>query len=92
MSGNIRDVYLHAPGVDHINAMLQGNADDVVLGEVGGHRGHTFSDLISFIGLLKSQVVGRFIFRMSSDLCTFWRWAESRSSNDQIATVCMASS
>ena len=39
------------PGVDHIHSMLEGNADDVVLSEVGTDGRETFSDLVCFIGL-----------------------------------------
>jgi hypothetical protein len=41
------------PGMDHVNSMLEGDSDDVVLSEVSRYRSQALSDLVSFIGLVR---------------------------------------
>lgn len=40
-----------APGVDHVNAMLERDPDDVVLGEISSDGCQPVSDAISFVRL-----------------------------------------
>lgn len=39
------------PGVDHVNAVFEGNVDNVVLGKICTNGGEAFANLISFVGL-----------------------------------------
>lgn len=39
------------PWMDHIDTVLEGDPDDIVLGEVSTNRSETFSNLICLIGL-----------------------------------------
>jgi hypothetical protein len=41
--------------MDHVNSMLEGNADDVFLSKVCTDWGKAFPDLIRFIGLIDVQ-------------------------------------
>jgi hypothetical protein len=45
--------------MDHINAMLEGDPDDVVLGEVGSNGRQALTDLVGLIGLDKRILVTR---------------------------------
>jgi hypothetical protein len=51
----------HAPRVDHVDAVLQSDADDIVLGEVGGNRGEALAHLVGLVGLTgrKAGKIGR---------------------------------
>jgi hypothetical protein len=40
-----------SPRVDHVDAMLEGNANDIVLREVRGNGGQPGTDVVCFIGL-----------------------------------------
>jgi hypothetical protein len=40
--------------VNHVNTMLEGNPDDVVLSEISGDGRHAFADLVSLIGLYRT--------------------------------------
>jgi hypothetical protein len=42
----------NVPGVDHIDTVLERDANDIVLGEVGTDRREAFADAICLIGLL----------------------------------------
>ena len=39
------------PGMNHINTVLKGDANDIVLREVRADRRKTLSDLVGFVGL-----------------------------------------
>lgn len=41
-----------SPRVNHINAVFEGGANDIVLGKVCRDWGHANTDAISFIGLV----------------------------------------
>lgn len=41
----------YVPGVNHVDSMLEGDLDDVVLGKVSTDRSQTLSDLVGFIRL-----------------------------------------
>jgi hypothetical protein len=40
------------PRVDHIDTMLEGSANNVILREVGSNRGQACADTVCFIGLV----------------------------------------
>jgi hypothetical protein len=40
-----------SPRVDHINAMLEGSTNNVVLREVRSNRGQAGTDTVCFVGL-----------------------------------------
>ena len=39
------------PGMDHVNAMFEGNVDNVFLGKICTDGGEALANLISFVGL-----------------------------------------
>ncbi len=39
------------PRVNHVNAVLESDSDDVILGEIGANGCETFADLIGLVGL-----------------------------------------
>lgn len=41
----------HIPRMNHVNTVLQGDSNDVVLGEVGANRRQALPDTISLIRL-----------------------------------------
>jgi hypothetical protein len=45
--------------MDHVDAMFEGNPDDIVLGQIRADGGEPLAYLISFVGLLGS--VGKLI-------------------------------
>ena len=47
--------------MDHVDAMLDGDAEDVVLGEVSGDGSETLADLVSLIGLKSAGQFGNSI-------------------------------
>lgn len=46
----------HSPGVDHIDAVLKGDPDDIILGEVCTDWSKAFAYLISLVGLAWKDV------------------------------------
>jgi len=41
----------NAPGMDHINAVLKRNADDLILSEICSDGGEALANLVGFVGL-----------------------------------------
>ncbi len=52
--------------MDHIDSMLKGNPDDIVLGEISTNRCHAFADLIRFVCLQMTSTTAT----KTSHICT----------------------
>ena len=65
------------PRMNHINTVLKGDANDIVLREVRADRRKTLSDLVGLIGLYIARQPDICAARMGRTFCL---WADSRSS------------